>query len=402
MIPFDATKISIEIIRLKSITQALGGSIQVIDEEKTVGKNEFYKRVIIPLAVARAFIVRHKKITKYLKPVYTAVIRYDGMVISLERHPLGAMGELVTEGLNGEPKTWIPYAQTNLDDLIFPFVNKGTTDWYFDGRYIFSFDQNDMNVVLNNSESMTDDNHFRKVVTTAIDFQELCNADKLQPHSRDCLAFVAENGEYAVSAPIWKDIHCIGVSRSRESDDDDFGIDDDSEDRVTTSLTSFSKLNETMSVNLNFALRAGKEIGTMFGYEDIEPLQLSRLMIELHTINLPNIPKQIKATYDVGLSFTHSLAWLLGLIKKANTLETYIMVRSLLKYLTKRGIYRNDKFDAKQIFKDDSTVDSVKLKSLDVLLGQEDFTRHSLASILGQTAALAQQRKLNKILLGHE
>jgi len=371
MITFDQDKITFDFVYLKSITQALGGSISIIDEEKTFGKQEVTKRCPVPLSVARAFIMKHKKVTKYLKPVLTAIVRYDGRVISMERHPMGSMGELVHEGFDGEPVMWESYSQSNLDKLIYPLMQNSKRQWYFDGRYVFSFENQDLDKLVNTAPTMTADNRFRKLVTTALDFQELSNADKLQPTERSCLAFITDNGEYAISPPIWKELGSVGASK-RNSED------------AAAPATSFDEIDRSMHVNLNFALKAGREIGEMFGYEYVEPLQLPRLMIELHTVNLPNIPKQVKATYNINLQFTHALAWLLGMSRKADTLDTYVMMRSLLKYLTTKGIFRNNVFDADCIFIDGASVKDVRLKNLDDLMNDTDYTAMSIRAIIDQ------------------
>jgi hypothetical protein len=371
MIKFDQDKISFEFVLLKSITQALGGSISVIDEEKTEGKKEVTKRYTVPLSVARAFIMKHKKVTKYLKPVLTAIVRYEDRIISMERHAMGSMGELVHEGFDGEPVMWEPYSEMNLNKLIYPLLMNSKRDWFFDGRYIFSFDQQDLDKLVNTAPAMTKDNRFRKLQTVAIDFQELSNADKLQPTERSCLAFITDAGEYTISPPIWKDLGSVGGASKNNKNDD-----------AAAPISSFDDTDEFMHVNLNFALSAGKQIGAMFGYEYVEPLQLPRLMVELHTVNLPNIPKQVKATYNIGMQFTHALAWLLGMSRKADTLDTYVMMRSLLKYLTTKGIFRNNVFSSDCIFLDDQNISNVKLQNLDTLMNDEDYTSMSIRAII--------------------
>jgi hypothetical protein len=122
---------------------------------------------------------------------------------------------------------------------------------------------------------------------------------------------------------------------------------------------------------LNFALKAGQDIGQTFGYDYVEPLQLSRLMIELCTVNLPTVPKEIKASYPIGIQFTHTIAWLLGLLRRADTLETTIMVRGLLKYLTKRGIFRSNMFTKSKIFQDGRSVADVQLVDVDTWVEDE-------------------------------
>ena len=94
MIQFDITKLTTKIVRLKSVTTALGGSINIIDEEKSTDTKEELIRIEVPLSVARAFIMATNKVTKYLKPVYTALAMYDGIIVAMERHPLAGLGAL--------------------------------------------------------------------------------------------------------------------------------------------------------------------------------------------------------------------------------------------------------------------------------------------------------------------
>lgn len=398
MIRFDASKLSVEIVQLKAVTTSLGGSISIIDPTRSTEAKEVCKRVEVPMAIARAFIMKTKKVTKYLKPVYTAIVRYGDLVITMERHPLAGLGKLEDEGVFGM-RRWEPDCQRNIENILKPLVGRGDHEWYFDGRYVYTFDQNDLDVTVRNGEYLTRDGRFRKVASMTVDTQELSNRDKLAPVERSCMAFVASNGVSAISPPIWKNLSDVGTTQlkrvSAAEDDEDETDDDlvgDLPERKTSSLHNFDRIDEQLSVNLNFALKAGNEIGKTFGYEYVEPLQLPRLMIELHTVNLPNVPKEVKATYGVGLQFTHSLAWLLGLSRKANTLETYIMMRSLMKYLTKKGIFRNNVFDASNVFLNGKTVADVPVKSLDQLIDDQDFTKLSMAAIVEQTRLSKKRR----------
>lgn len=379
MIKFEYENIDVQIVRLKSVTTALGGSISVVDDSRSTPTKEVYKRIVVPMAVARAFIQKYAKVTKYLKPVYTAVVYYGTHVIAMERHPLGMMGELTTIGPDDEEITWNPYCESNMNKLVYPMMFNSGRDWFFDGRYAFSFDYKDLDEVVDRGVHMTKDSHFRKITCLAFDLQELPVSDKLQPQERSCVAFVTSDFEYVISPPIWKDIESMRASNR-----------DDEED--AKAMVSFDRMNETMSVNLNFALKAGKEIGSMFGYEYVEPLHLPSLMIRLHTVNLPNIPKQVKSTYDIGMSFNNAMAWTLGMLRRSNTLDTYIMVRSLIKYLSKRGIYKNNAFHADQIFVDGQTVEDVPMLDMDELLEDADFTAYSMDQLISETVARKKGR----------
>ena len=401
MIRFDSNKVSVEIVRLKSVTTSLGGSITVLDETKSTDVKEVTKRVVVPMAVARQFIQDTKKITKYLAPVLVAVVRYGNHIVAMERHPLAGLGELETEGLFG-PKRWEPMCETNLNNLVKPTVEASDKEWYFDGRYAYSFNSGDVERAVGEADNLTRDGQFRKVAATTIDLQNLANPGKIAPATRSCMAFVTSSGEMAVSPPIWKNISDIGSSKldkALDADEDEDGLDDDDVEVTVNNRFTFDTVNDAFNVNLNFVLKAGKEIGQTFGYEYVEPLQLSRLMVELRTVNLPNVPKQVKSTYDSGLPFTHVLAWLIGLSRKANTLETYIVMRSLMKYLTKRGIFKADTFNANQVFKAGQTVADIPMMKLEDLTKLKEQPTFSFSDVLEQVNATLKAKRQNNDIL---
>lgn len=401
MIKFDPALLTVDIVSLKTVTTSLGGSISVLDEKRSTAAKEVQRRIVVPMAVARSFIMKTKKVTRYLKPVLCALVKYNDTIVAMERHPLGTMGTLEYEGFDGKPRRWIPECEKNMNELIKPLAARKDRTWYFDGRYMFSLLSEDTDVAVRDGEFMTSDGRFRKVVASSVDLQSLDTTDKLSPADRSCLAFVTASGDYAISPPIWKNLSDVGGTSLKkravaEADDEDDGADDgdDTPEDVPehARIRNFDKIDEGLSVNLNFALKAGNEIGRTFGYEHVEPLQLPRLMIELHTVNLPNVPPQVKATYDVGIKFTHALAWLLGMSRNANTLETYVMMRSLMKYLTKKGIFRNSTFDAAHVFRADKSVADVPKMELSQLLA-DNTTQMSLSAILDQARMGIKARK---------
>ncbi len=381
MIKYDPSLMTIELVRIKSLSLALGGSITIIDEEKSSDTKEVTKRIESPIAPTRAFIQKHKKTTKYLIPVWTAIVRYDNKICALERHPLGTFGDIETEGLDGTMRVWEPDSQLNLDRYIHPLVNKPGKEWFFDGRYIYSFTNDNIDSIVRQAPYLSQSGNFRKINVMSIDTQKVMYADELQPVERTCVAYVSSTGEYSITPPIWKNLDSVGGTKITEDESVKMGF-------------NFDSLNEYMAVNLNFALNAGKQIGEMFGYDRIEPLQLPRLMIDLHTVNLPNIPKQIKSTYDIGMSFSNTFAWLLGLLREADTLESYIMMRSIMKYLTQKGIYRANTFKEANIFVESKSLNDVQLKDMDELLESSDYTKLKLMDII-QQAKSAGKRSAN-------
>lgn len=378
MIAFDTALVTFDIVRLKTITTALGGSMSVIDEATSTDKKEVLKRIELPLAVARDFIQRHGKITRYLKPVYIGIARYGNLVISLERHPLSTFGELESESVDGTMRRWEPDMVTHFEQIS-KAIELSANKWYFDGRYAYAFAQECLTETLNQGQKLTDDGQFRKIPTQTFDLNIMFSKNSLNISERSCLGFVSSRGAFGISPPIWKNLDDVGATQLTRANSSGM-VDDDS----GLAIGKFDTINDTTSVNLNFALKAANEVGKVFGYEAVEPLQLSRLMIELCTVNLPNLPKEIKASYCVGMKFTHAIAWLMGLLRRSDTLETVIMVRSLLKYLTKRGIFRTNMFNSTAVFRAGKTVQDVTVIDVEAV-GLEETLGQTLRGVIEAT-----------------
>jgi hypothetical protein len=395
MIKFDAALLTIDIVQLKSVTTALGGSITVVDEVKSKPGKEITKRMVVPMAVTRHFLQHTHKRTKYLKPVLTALVKYGTHVVGMEAHPLSSMGELISDGVFG-PTRWIPKCEANIKNVIKPLVEQSDRQWFFDGRYAYSFDGGSTDNAVRNGEHLTQDGSFRKVIAQSLDLQDLSGEKQVKASERSCLAFVTAAGAGVISPPIWKNLSEVGatqMSKAGATTDEDDDSDDEGSDVPNNIKYSFDKIDETLSVNLNFALKAGKEIGSTFGYDQVEALRLPQLMVELCTVNLPNIPSSVKATYCIGLKFTHTICWLLGMSRHAHTLENYMVVRSLMKHLTKKGIFRKNVFSAERIFKGMQTVENVPFLKLEELLANQDFNTTSLSSILALARSSGKAHK---------
>lgn len=328
MIKFDISQVSFKFIQLRSITTALGGSLTHVNEQGQI------ERLSVPFAIARDFIKRHKGHTQYLNPVLTCVMFYDDLVIELERHPLGTLGKIAEEGVFGM-KQWEPKCQTVFNDFVVPTMSED--DWYFDGRYAYTFDSEDLEEVVKAGRPLTEDGKFRAVEVASIDFQEIRNGENSAEAMRLCIAFM-DNGHFTISPPVWKDGFNLTDGKNR-----------------------FDDINDHYGVNLNFVLKAGSEVGKTFGYRSTEILDLARLMIELRTVNLPNIDLSVKATYDTQLPFKTMFAWLLGIQNRAESLKTYLITRSLLSYLTKKGIFKKNVLQADKIFEEGFTSGSIPL-----------------------------------------
>jgi hypothetical protein len=359
MIPFDTNKLTVKHMQLKMISGALGGMMTVLDEKRTAkaGK-EVFQKIKVPYQLTRAFTKKYR-ITKYIKTVLTAVVFYENHVVCVERHPLGNLGKEKTQGLNGEV-SWVSDAEKNIRGMLAPLAHE--KDWYIDGSYVYHVANKD----LIDAEILSSDRKFRQVKVDAVKLSALGDIPIVE--QRVCLAFFPSNGAMALTPPIWKTLTNIGQRQLTAKGDtraDD--IEDDSSITYVhneADQTQFDQVDQMLCVNLGFALKAGRVLSEVFGYDSIEPLGLDDMMIQLRTVNLPNIANEVKQTFDTGLRFTIAIAWLIGMTKRVETLDSYVALRTLLKHLTTKGVYRKGAFRPESIFKTGASLDQVKRISI--------------------------------------
>jgi hypothetical protein len=360
MIRFDATKLVTKHMQIKMVSGALGGMLTFLDDKrsKQAGK-EVFGKIRIPYHLTRHFAKKYR-ITKYIKPVLTAVTFYEDHVVCLERHPLGNLGREKTEGLFGEV-TWQSDSQVNSDKILKSLMMD--RNWYIDGSYVYHVSEEN----LKEAEVLSSDKKFRQVKVEAIKLAAL--GDKPELEQRVCLAFYPKTGEMALTPPIWKTLTNIG-QRQLTAKGDTRNDDEVENDSSVTYIhqeadkTQFDKVDDHLCVNLGFALKAGRVLSDVFGYDSIEPLGLDDMMIQLRTVNLPNIANEVKQTFDTGLKFTIAIAWLIGMTRRVETLDSYIALRTLLKHLTTKGVYRKGAFKPESIFKSGQDLTSVKRMTL--------------------------------------
>lgn len=352
MFQFDRSKLSVTYNQMKSCTTALGGSMHIIDPEAPEGSETLIK-VDVPFAVMRKF-VHETKITKYIKPVEIAVLRYNGQVVSIER-------DLATGILNqGVGERWTSKMETFVNDHLDNRLDNFT--WYFDGRYIFNIEDDVLNQLRSDDweHCISDDRTFRTMQVNCIDMYE-CNKPVFKTgivlEERGVIAYV--NGDaFCVTPPIWKNVDAIGSSGAMEvdpaSEREDYL---DMTRGVSTSQERFAVLidllDKNFNLNLNFTLNSAKAISNIFGFDAVEPLQLPEIMLELSTVNIPALPKSIKSTFCIGLKPSHALTWLMGLLNQTETLEDYIAIRAVIKYLTTKGMFHSKSTQKTNVFATD-------------------------------------------------
>lgn len=371
MIKFDADKLTVEHVKVKSVSQSLGGTLTVLDEEvfESTGKETFHRQPVM-LSIARAFQAKYKS-GKFLKPVEVALVRYEDQIVSVELRPLSD-SEREVEGLFGT-RSWTSISEYNIAKILRPLVSTG--DWYIDGSFIYKLPF-DLDKAKDEAKLLSSDGHFRTLRVEAWKLAKLNSSESdfiavkskksivtgFCKETRDVLIFVASTGQYAFAPPIWKELDNICQQRLKEDLRDD-------DEEVTF---RFDAIDQYFAVNLNFALNVGKSLGETFGYETIEPLQLPQLMLALKTVNLPKVPPAVKATCSIGLQFTHGMAWLMGLMAKTTTFDEVIVVRNALKYLSSKGLFKKEMFDIKHVYKKDHDDGIVDLLSPDEALATAD------------------------------
>lgn len=346
MIDFDINKLSIKHVYIKVVTQALGGSITIADPDT----NET-TRIPVPYHVARRFIKEHK-VQHYVVPVLSAVMYYDTTIVAVERHHLGNIGVESREDVFGEIQVW----ESRMEHFVSNMTDALTTgNWFVDGTSVYQFIQGEQDTPL------TKDGQFSTTPVYAYDFADFQLVESVRSHDakrkiKQCLKFVAGDTE-VYSPPIWKTVESIGKHSVLKAEDNE--KDNSNDGMVIDKKYPYDHINDILLVNVNFALNAAKELSTEFGYTAIEPLCLDDLMVKMMTVNLPSLDSSIKKTSEIGMSYTHAMAWLMKFVYKSETLEQIMNVRALFKYLASTGCYQKRKLTSQAIFKDGKNLEDV-------------------------------------------
>ena len=333
MLKFDHSKVRFQNVKIKRVSAALGGGISILDEDHhaKTGKEKFHK-IDIPLSLARMFKVKYK-VTQFMVPHEGIIMWYDNKVVTLEKAPTN---ERFKPDFDGILQKWVSNCEFNYQDMYEEHIKDGLIDWFFDGLYAYNFHGESLKSLVSRGTKLDETGVFRSVDAQAIHMTYL-NFKPAATEKRSCVAVAVDADTFSVSAPIWKAIEQKASSRAvKTTDDDDI-------DGKSSLISSFHGIDPKLAVNLNFALRAAKELADQFGYDSIQPLHLPKMMIHLRTVNLPRLPKEVKSTTDIGLKFTHGLSWLLGLQYQSTTPEQFYTIRQLIKYLMTKGYYWKDK-----------------------------------------------------------
>lgn len=359
MIHFDISKIEIKNVYLKFISRSNSGTMCILDTANSTADNEVYKNVGVPTHVVNAFKMSY--MTKYIKPVLTSVCYYDGVIVALQPHPLGNIGKEKVETLFGTR-----YWESNIYKNVHTTLAKETQlgNWFIDGAVVYRFKGEE------EPKHLSKDAKFQSIAATCFRLTDLPDSI-LDAVERMSIAFIAESGANVVSPPVWRSLTTVGKQKMN---------DDDKEDAVILGMEehAFDKIDRMLAVNLNFALHASKVLIENFGYDSIEPLRLDDLMVNLKTVNLPKINSNVKNTHDIGLKFTHAMAWLVGLGARADTIEATTALRTMLRYLTSRGIVHKTALAKDSVFKAKMDMDCVPLLTMSEIVKEKEAKQKEL------------------------
>lgn len=354
MIKFDPTLLHTDIMLVKSCSTSNGGYIQVVDEAATARmKKEIYVNIPVPRWVVFTFIRSNGQTSKFMTARPIKVCFYGDLVIDLE--DMQVTKTIVNDDSITVSKSLKTFSSIeNAIKRIQELTMKDHEQWYIDGVYIYKFDSN------SELKSLSADNKFRCITAIAVDLTRMHlevtrnGEDPMKPIFRACVGFYASNGMVAISPPEWSSFYNFTSAANKNIGDSDRSYD-----------FPFDVLDEMYGVNINFALRAAKVISTLYDFDAIEPLNLPELMLELNTVNIPNIGADIKSTFDIGLKMSHTMAWLLGLMSKIDNIDEYIEMASVLKTLTGNGIFRKSLVTESAILKQGKDFSDIVVKTIE-------------------------------------
>jgi hypothetical protein len=328
MIPFNKELIRFEYVKLKSVTAGGGGSLRIRDVEASKETETLITvRYDVPYAVARQYQKLHKP-ASYLVPVDACIVWYGDQIIAIEKRKIvvdhNSMGIDQTDLRGGN--TWPADCEHNFNTRMLPLV-MSSDRWFTDGIYAYELPDN-LHTEIHNAERLTADGMFRGINVSALKFADMEHKQLIElPSTRSIVACVHSNGQVILTPPIWKN-----VSDVRKSGDSDLSNSD-------KKLGRFDLIEKNFNVNLEFALNAGKKVGAIFGYDQILPLKLDELMIHLCTVNLPKVPKSVRATFGISIPFLQAFAWVAGLTAKCESMSDFVKMRGLMKQLCTKGIF---------------------------------------------------------------
>ncbi len=327
MFAFDPKKLVLRYEYVASITEALGGSIRIVDADhyNETGEANKTTRLDIPYAVARAFKKRNKGRSTYLIPVKMAIVTYDGVIVQVEK----------AQWIQSTDE-WVCASSRAIQILLDKVQNtKDGGMWCTDGQIIYKVPSHAFTLQYDHTW-LSINKRFLAISVDSYKFSDMNDLKLLEmSHTRTIVGFVTNEQDIVYCPPIWKNVmemRSKGASGVKVAKDN---IDVDQNEQTGR----FDILNQEFFVNLEFILTAGKSVGSLFGYEKIEFLQIQNYVIDLCAINLPKVDRAKRSTYDTGLQFMSCFAWLCGFIDQCENVNEFNKLRSVFKVLSMSGIF---------------------------------------------------------------
>lgn len=331
MIPYDNSLVRFEYVELKSVSQALGGSVRIIDQDASEQQDkEVTVRYEVPFSVARDFVKTHKP-ASFIVPKDACIVWFGDQIVAIETRPDTDHRHIdLPSG-----QSWMSLAQLNFNRTL--SKQAVGPNWFTDGTFVYELPSN-LEAQIQSADYLTHDGLFRALSVEAYKYTNLSDTRLMDERlTRSCVACIHPNGDVILTPPIWKNVLDIRKqSGEKESD---------------TVSYRFDMINTEFHVNLEFGLNAGRTIGSVFGYNQISPLMLDELMIHLRTVNLPKVPKSTRATFGIGLNFLEAFAWVAGKTAQCENMSDFSKMRGLMKQLCTKGIFRTQTLD--RIYKKD-------------------------------------------------
>ena len=266
MYKFDINNVEVVNKRINRISSQQGGIMMVLDEEhkKATGEEKFH-RERISVAIARDFAKKYKCST-FIEPAVVAVTYYvnndERIIVSVELKEY-LRTELTDRRLFEGDVEWLSNSARNVNGTLREMTKSG--QWYIDGTFVYHFTREvkqgkltkdekitDLKQLVEDGEILTSDGKFVLVNCFAFKLQKLSATIKQYAERRTCIAYIADENTFAISPPVWKDLFGGMSSKMKELSH-----------KEKNRTKRFDYVNNLFGVSLNFALKAGKDVGKL-------------------------------------------------------------------------------------------------------------------------------------------
>lgn len=196
---------------------------------------------------------------------------------------------------------------------------KPPKDAYFDGQYVYTLDSD---------PEVFDRNYGVVKLNVCYDLFHLNSISWANP-PRACFAY-KDGNKWVTTAP------CTSAAGTFLQ-----LIADDVSTSTAAVFDSMDMIDAIRFVNLRFVNYAAGRLVDAFDFEVIEPLGLPLLMIEHGTFNLGELTPTVQMTCPAPLTFSQTLAWLIGLHQRVTTIDQFIVLKEAIKMLLSKGCTRS-------------------------------------------------------------